>query len=295
MSKVSAAEDAQVSAFSKVLKDQDQSKGWAAAEGGLRVLADKGNAAAQYNLGLCLATGMGVKKKRRNGLEYLRMATAQGHVRAMVALADLLVADPLPPQDWTEAARLYRQASEAGEPSGQFHFGVCLKDGKGVPADLTEAARVLKLAAGKNHAGAMAELAELLLEGKGVPQDEAAGARYAKQAADKGERKGRLLIAQCLDEGRGVPADPAEAARYGGNVGGRWQRLRRGSTGPDVKELQSHLKLKGHDVETDGTFGEKTEAVVRAHQQAAGVAVNGLVDPTLWHELCPPEPPDDWH
>ncbi|HSM01516.1 MAG TPA: peptidoglycan-binding protein [Acidimicrobiia bacterium] len=56
--------------------------------------------------------------------------------------------------------------------------------------------------------------------------------------------------------------------------------LSRGARGGDVVELQSLLKVTGHDPGIpDGYFGPKTEAAVRSFQQARGVAIDGLVGP----------------
>ena len=56
--------------------------------------------------------------------------------------------------------------------------------------------------------------------------------------------------------------------------------LRRGSMGEAVEELQALLNAKyGANLEIDGNFGAKTEAAVKAFQQAHGLAVDGVVGP----------------
>lgn len=53
--------------------------------------------------------------------------------------------------------------------------------------------------------------------------------------------------------------------------------LRRGSRGSDVTRLQTALSAQGYDCGTaDGIFGAKTEAAVRAFQQANGLTVDGI-------------------
>ena len=53
--------------------------------------------------------------------------------------------------------------------------------------------------------------------------------------------------------------------------------LRRGSKGADVTKLQTALNALGYDCgAADGIFGAKTEAAVRAFQQANGLTVDGI-------------------
>ncbi|TCO56917.1 peptidoglycan-binding protein [Actinocrispum wychmicini] len=61
--------------------------------------------------------------------------------------------------------------------------------------------------------------------------------------------------------------------------------LRKGSTGPAVRELQTRLNTSypaySHLV-ADGDFGPATEQVVREFQRRAGLTVDGIVGPHTW-------------
>ena len=55
--------------------------------------------------------------------------------------------------------------------------------------------------------------------------------------------------------------------------------LKQGSSGSDVKKLQTALMNAGYDVGTagaDGIFGKKTEAAVKSYQKANGLVVDGI-------------------
>lgn len=73
--------------------------------------------------------------------------------------------------------------------------------------------------------------------------------------------------------------------------------LRRGDSGEAVVYLQTLLCDAGDTIPVDGKFGQKTEASVRAFQQAEGLTVDGVVGSKTWGALekasSHDEKPDD--
>ncbi len=55
--------------------------------------------------------------------------------------------------------------------------------------------------------------------------------------------------------------------------------LRRGSTGPAVRELQGNLRRSGVPVRVDGNFGPETEQAVRTFQSKSRQPVDGIAGP----------------
>jgi peptidoglycan hydrolase-like protein with peptidoglycan-binding domain len=64
-----------------------------------------------------------------------------------------------------------------------------------------------------------------------------------------------------------------------GNPEGR-PTLRRGESGELVELVQMKIKVK-----TDGTFGPKTEAALRAFQREHLLVADGIVGPKTWKKL----------
>jgi peptidoglycan hydrolase-like protein with peptidoglycan-binding domain len=58
--------------------------------------------------------------------------------------------------------------------------------------------------------------------------------------------------------------------------------LRRGSTGNDVKGLQTLLNYRGAGLSVDGSFGANTEARVIEFQQVVGLVEDGIVGAKTW-------------
>ena len=64
------------------------------------------------------------------------------------------------------------------------------------------------------------------------------------------------------------------------------ETLRRGSEGPEVTELQEMLNAVGYDCgQSDGKYGAKTEAAVRAFQSAEGLKIDGVAGPMTRERL----------
>ena len=61
--------------------------------------------------------------------------------------------------------------------------------------------------------------------------------------------------------------------------------LKAGSSGQDVKDLQTALNLQGAKLTVDGIFGSGTNREVRNFQAAKGLVVDGIVGPKNWAAL----------
>ncbi len=65
--------------------------------------------------------------------------------------------------------------------------------------------------------------------------------------------------------------------------------VKRGSTGPIVKELQQQLHAEGYPVVIDGIFGKETYLAVCRLQQRSGLYADGIVGKDTWCILNGPE------
>ena len=76
-------------------------------------LAEKGDARAQYNLGLLYASGLGVTHDYQAALKWHRMAAQQGHAGAQNELAQMYAKGQGVPQDYIHAHMWYSIAVES--------------------------------------------------------------------------------------------------------------------------------------------------------------------------------------
>lgn len=86
-------------------------------------------------------------------------------------------------------------------------------------------------------------------------------------------------IAEAHELVRALQAPPPLPATPGSPV------LRRGASGPRVRDVQHALRVSGLPVQLDGDFGPATERAVAAFQTAQGLAADGVVGPATWAAL----------
>jgi clan AA aspartic protease (TIGR02281 family) len=177
----------------------------------LKPVAEKGEAAAQYQLGLLYAedkdlpeaahyyklaaaqdhheaqarlallncNGTGVPKNAGECIRLLKLAAAAGVTLAEVNLATRYLTGDGVSIDHREAARLARSAADKGDPTGQFVLGICYETGVGVGENRDEAVRLYRLSAAKGNGAAQKGLARLGV----APEAPSAAVRQQASAA----------------------------------------------------------------------------------------------------------------
>ena len=89
-----------------------------------------------------------------------------------------------------------------------------------------------------------------------------------------------------LGDGPMPPAVLAEEGQYPDPVVATMMPpLQIGDTGEVVKVLQEKLNKKGYTLLVDGSFGPRTENVVKTFQTYNGLLANGIVDQRVWDKL----------
>jgi len=115
-----------------------------------RSRAERGEAEAQYRVGMMLRFGWGVERDAAGAAKMFRLAADQGHAQAQAELGTMLRLGRGVPEDPREAARLLRAAAAAGVGIAQLSIGRMYRDGVGVDKDLVEAWAWFQLA-GENQ------------------------------------------------------------------------------------------------------------------------------------------------
>lgn len=136
-----------------------------------QALAEKGDAEAQFNLGMSFSKGVGVVRNDAEAVRWFGKAAEKGHAHAQLMLADALRTGTGTAQDAVAAAGWYRKAAEQRITEAEYRLGLCLESGAGVPQDRAAAVPLFLRAAAQGHAYAQTKAGLACLTGEGVRKD----------------------------------------------------------------------------------------------------------------------------
>jgi localization factor PodJL len=141
-------------------------------------MAEKGDPAAQYDLGVRLAEGRGMDRDAKAALKWLEKAANKGLAPA------------------------------------QFRIGSMYREGKGITADNAKALDWFKRSAQRGNARAMHNLAVVLAEGVGGAPDYAGAGEWFRKGAEFGIKDSQFNVAILYARGLGLPQDLGEAYKW---------------------------------------------------------------------------------
>ena len=107
-----------------------------------RPLADQGDAASQFGLGVMYDAGRGVTQDSVEAAKWYRRATEQGTIGAIIFLQYLVDYS----KNDVEVAKWHRKAADQGIAGAQFTLGIIYRTGRGVPVDYVQAYKWFNLA-----------------------------------------------------------------------------------------------------------------------------------------------------
>lgn len=152
----------------------------------LRARAERGDAEAQYNLGVMYGWGGAAQNvphdDKQAAIWYLK-AAEQKHAGAQYMLGAAYFNGFGVIQDYTKAIEWYRKSAEQGFVSAQNSLGGMYFNGQGVLQDYTQAAVWYLKAAEQGHADSQNKIGEMYKNGQGVPKDYALAYMWFNLAA----------------------------------------------------------------------------------------------------------------
>jgi TPR repeat protein len=184
--------------------------------------AEKGEAAAQHNLGNLYLSGKGPEKDEAKAMAWFQKAADAGYARAQFNLAEGYRLGVGVEKDIAQAIVWYKKAAEQGLASAQVTLGICHELGLGMPKDMVAANTLYRAAADQHDAEAQFRLARIFALGLGTEVNQRVANIYASQAANQGHAQAQTYLATQHLTGNAVPRDVnlaihllAQAARQG--------------------------------------------------------------------------------
>jgi TPR repeat protein len=186
--------------------------------------AERGDAKAQYNLGVCYKNGEGVAKDKVEAVKWYRKAAEQGSIAAQFGLGFMYQEGEGVPKNGVEAIKWYRMAAEQGNLGAECNLAAMYNNGDGVPQDYQEAAKWYRKAAEQyGDPGAQCALGMLYekthyVKGQGViSPDYAEAVKWYRKAAEQDWPVAQFAqnnLGAMYAKGQGVPQDYAEAVKW---------------------------------------------------------------------------------
>lgn len=152
--------------------------------------------ATLYFSGLLLAGGNGLKADPARAARLLRQAAEAGYGPATNDLARLYDLGIGVAADPRQAADLYRRALSQGTAIAGYNLGLLLNSQRLGPPDAASARSAYQLSAEAGFVPGMGKFGEMLLRGRGGPADPAGGIRWLTQAAEGGDADAQNHLAQ---------------------------------------------------------------------------------------------------
>lgn len=204
--------------FKKQIKDSGDSKTKYHSIEELTQASEKGDAQAQYLLGMCYEFGWGVDVDKNMAEELYRHSAEQGLAAGQFCLANILctaleyetevVTRYITTRKRSvEALSWYKKAAEQGDVESIYQIGIFYQKGLGVDKDFSEASKWFSKAADLGFPAAQYALALQYGDGKGVNRDLRKAFKLYKKAAKQGYSRAQCNLGYCYLNGEGTIPD----------------------------------------------------------------------------------------
>ena len=108
--------------------------------------AQKGDANAQFKVGIMYHEGEGVEQNYQKALKWLKLSAEQKYPEAQFKLGQIHRKGRGVPRDYKQALEWYELAANQGHPKAQFNLGVMYDQEQGLPHNIVGAHKWYSLA-----------------------------------------------------------------------------------------------------------------------------------------------------
>lgn len=161
----------------------------------LTVKAERGDAAAQYELAVRYRDGIGEAKDDARALGYAHRAADQGHADAQDFVGFAYLRGSVVKRSPEIAVGYFKAAAEQSS-NAAFNLGQCYYGAQGTAQDVAKALEWWEKAAARRHGRAAATAAMAYLAGEGIARDVVKARRLAERAAELNNPSGLVVLGE---------------------------------------------------------------------------------------------------
>lgn len=173
-------------------------------------LAESGDSAAQYLIGVMYVNGEGVTQDYKQAYSWLIKSAEQGRGAAQFNLGMMYKRGNGVTQDNYTASKWFRKAADQNISQAQFHLAYMFETGNGVPQSIEEAIYWYTKAAEQGHLDAQFNLATLYKKNHPLQNFEKS-VHFYKLAAAQGDWKAQSNLGVMYAQGLGTPQNNIKA------------------------------------------------------------------------------------
>ena len=199
------------------------------------ILAEQGDASAQFNLGYCYDKGLGVEQNYEKAVEWYTKSAEQGNAYAQLNLGYCYDKGLGVEQDYEKAVEWYAKSAEQGDLTAQNNLGCHYAKGQGVEQDYEKAVYWWKKSAEQGDANAQFHLGICYAQGKGIEENCEEAIKCFKKAADNGIEKALERIEELSNKitSRKTEVNGHEYVDLGLPSGLKWATCNVGANSPE--------------------------------------------------------------
>ena len=181
----------------------------------LKMLAEQGDAFAQYRLAKMYKEGTGIPENKFQAFVSMKNSAEQGYIPAQIYLSLYYYDGFGVEQDSKKAFYWFQQAAKKGYPVAQFMLGYIYELGDGVKQDFEKAFYWYQQSINRGYVPALSEQAEMYARGRGgITKNPLKALEMQKQAASMGSVSALAYLGDMYREGLGVEQNLKKALEF---------------------------------------------------------------------------------
>ncbi len=234
----------------------------------LRAAAERGEAEAQYLLGLQYREGDGIDRNPAEAEKWLRRSAQTGHVEAQAALGSLQATSDTP-EARAEAAKWLLSAADQGNTQAMHDLGDLYREHPGLSGDPLAALRWYVQAATAGQPAAARAVAELYGRGQGVARDWVLALHWYRRAAELGDGQAKLVLGRVEAVLQAVTDNPEQALP--------WWRTEASKGDPGAGLALALLDAKKRELREDPEESARWSLLLSGLRGAEALMVRGFL------------------